>query len=161
MRFKMSVFQNSDSWHLDIDRYLNRVIPASPLHKLPTPVSRFLGYRKEQKQDVGNILGAFWSFTGAFCGLAVIAAVFNNTESIQQHAPPAFIASFVSRRTDACIAYLISLHRVHRRFWSTMQSARLSDNHEMLCLDTRSPPLLVWASPNSFNTIQSTRKSGG
>ncbi|KAG9199348.1 DNA repair protein rad16 [Epicoccum nigrum] len=90
----MSVFQNADSWHLDVDRYLNRVIPASPLHKLPSPVSRFLGHRKEQKQDVGNILGAFWSFTGAFCGLAVIAAVFNNTESIQQHAPPAFIASF-------------------------------------------------------------------
>ncbi|KAF2993980.1 DNA repair protein rad16 [Curvularia kusanoi] len=90
----MSVFQNAESWHLDVDRYLNRVIPASPLHKLPTPVSRFLGYRKEQKQDVGNILGAFWSMTGAFCGLAVVAAVFNNTGSIQQHAPPAFIASF-------------------------------------------------------------------
>ncbi|KAF9695252.1 hypothetical protein EKO04_006850 [Ascochyta lentis] len=90
----MSVFKKAESWHLDVDRYLNRVIPPSPLHKLPTPVSRFLGYRKEQKQDVGNILGAFWSFLGAFCGLAVVAAVFNNTESIQQHAPPAFIASF-------------------------------------------------------------------
>ncbi|KAJ4349001.1 DNA repair protein rad16 [Ascochyta clinopodiicola] len=90
----MSAFKKAESWHLDIDRYLNRIIPASPLHKLPTPVSRFLGYRREQKQDVGNILGAFWSFLGAFCGLAVIAAVFNNTESIQRHAPPAFIASF-------------------------------------------------------------------
>ncbi|KAF2624009.1 hypothetical protein BU25DRAFT_413893 [Macroventuria anomochaeta] len=90
----MSVFKEAESWHLDIDRYLNRVIPASPLHKLPTPVSRFLGYRKEQKQDVGNVLGAFWSLVGAFCGLAVVAAVFNNTESIQRHAPPAFIASF-------------------------------------------------------------------
>ncbi|KAF3049398.1 DNA repair protein rad16 [Didymella keratinophila] len=90
----MSVFKTGESWHLDIDRYLNRVIPASPLHKLPTPVSRFLGYRKEQKQDVGNVLGAFWSLVGAFCGLAVVAAVFNNTASIQRHAPPAFIASF-------------------------------------------------------------------
>ncbi|KAJ4991743.1 HPP family protein [Stagonosporopsis vannaccii] len=90
----MSVFKRAESWHLDIDRYLNRFIPASPLHKLPTPVSRFLGYRKEQQQDVGNILGAFWSLIGAFCGLAVVAAVFNNTESIQQHTPPALIASF-------------------------------------------------------------------
>lgn len=90
----MIVFKEAESWHLDIDRYLNRVIPASPLHKLPTPVSRFLGYRKEQKQDVGNVLGAFWSLVGAFCGLAVVAAVFNNTASIQRHAPPAFIASF-------------------------------------------------------------------
>ncbi|KAH6622119.1 HPP family-domain-containing protein [Boeremia exigua] len=85
---------NAESWHLDIDRYLNRVIPASPLHKLPTPVSRFLGYRKVDEQDVGNILGAFWSLVGAFCGLAVVIGVFNNTESIQQHAPPAMIASF-------------------------------------------------------------------
>lgn len=92
----MSVFKKAESWHIDIDRYLNRVIPASPLHKLPTPVSRFLGHRREQKQDVGNILGAFWSLLGAFCGLAVVAAVFNNTDSIQRHAPPAFIASFVS-----------------------------------------------------------------
>lgn len=93
--FEMSVFKKAESWHLDIDRYLNRIIPASPLHRLPTPVSRFLGYRREQKQDVGNILGAFWSLLGTFCGLALVAAVFNNTESIQQHAPPAFIASFV------------------------------------------------------------------
>ncbi|KZM23659.1 DNA repair protein rad16 [Ascochyta rabiei] len=90
----MSVFKKAESWHLDIDRYLNRIIPASPLHKLPIPVSRFLGYRREQKQDVGNILAAFWSFLGALCGLAVVAAVFNNTESIQRHAPPALIASF-------------------------------------------------------------------
>ncbi|KAF1351664.1 hypothetical protein EJ07DRAFT_168874 [Lizonia empirigonia] len=90
----MSVPKKAESWHLDIDRYLNRIIPVSPLHRLPTPVSRFLGYRREQKQDVGNILGAFWSLLGAFCGLAVVAAVFNNTESIQRHAPPAFIASF-------------------------------------------------------------------
>lgn len=83
-------------WDLDLDHYLNRIIPPSQLHKLPTPISRFLGYRKEQRQDVGNVLGAFWSLVGAFCGLAVIAAVFNNTASIQAHAPPALIASFVS-----------------------------------------------------------------
>jgi CBS-domain-containing membrane protein len=81
-------------WDLDIDRYLNRIVPPSPLHRLPAPVSRFLGYRKETRQDVGNVLGACWSFLGAFCGLAVVAAVFNNTSSIQWHHPPAMIASF-------------------------------------------------------------------
>jgi hypothetical protein len=91
----MSVFSGAREWDLDIDRYLNRVIPPSPLHRLPTPVSRFLGYRKVQRQDVGNILGAFWSLVGAFCGLAVVAAVFNNTDSVQWHQPPALIASFV------------------------------------------------------------------
>jgi hypothetical protein len=83
-------------WDLDIDRYLNRILPPSPLHKLPTPVSRWLGYRAEQHQDVGNILGAFWSLVGAFAGLAVIVAVFNHTGVIHAHHPPALIASFVS-----------------------------------------------------------------
>ncbi|KAF2175276.1 hypothetical protein K469DRAFT_512228, partial [Zopfia rhizophila CBS 207.26] len=81
-------------WNFDIDRYLNRFVAPSPLHRLPPSISRFLGYRKEQQQDVGNVLGAWWSCLGAFCGLAVIAAVFNNTPSIQAHDPPAFIASF-------------------------------------------------------------------
>jgi hypothetical protein len=97
---RMGVFCRAREWDLNIDRYLNRVIPPSPLHKLPTPVSRFLGYRKETRQDVGNVLGAFWSLFGAVCGLAVIAAVFNNTASIQWHHPPALIASFVSFPTS-------------------------------------------------------------
>jgi len=93
----MGFLDNIREWDFDIDCYLNRAIPPSPLHRLPAPFSRFLGYRKETGQDVGNVCGAFWSFVGAFCGLAVVAAVFNNTESIQWHQPPALIASFVSQ----------------------------------------------------------------
>lgn len=92
----MAFLDEARTWDLDIDRYLNRIIPPSPLHELPTPVSRFLGYRREQRQDVGNVLGAFWSMIGAFCGLAVVAGVFDHTASIQWHQPPALIASFVS-----------------------------------------------------------------
>lgn len=90
----MGFLERSREWDFDLDRYLNRMIPPSPLHRFPPGVSRFLGYRKTQRQDVGNVLGAFWSLIGAFCGLAVVAAVFNNTPSIQRHNPPAFIASF-------------------------------------------------------------------
>jgi hypothetical protein len=84
------------AWDIDIDRYLNRIIPASPLHKFPTPVSHFLGYRKTQREDVGNVLGAIWSAVGAFCGLAVVAGLFAGTGSIQARHPPVLIASFVS-----------------------------------------------------------------
>jgi hypothetical protein len=91
----MGALSGAREWDLDLDRYLNRIIPPSPLHRLPTSVSRFLGYRKTQRQDVGNVLGALWSMIGAFCGLAVIATVFNHTEVIQRHHPPALIASFV------------------------------------------------------------------
>merc|ERR1712032_699986 len=90
----MGFLARTETWNFDIDRYINRIVPPSPLHRLPKPVSRFLGYRKEQKQDVGNVLGAIWSCVGAFCGLAIIAAAFNNTEAIQVHSPPALIASF-------------------------------------------------------------------
>jgi hypothetical protein len=93
----MGFRRRAEAWNFDVDRYVNRIVPPSPLHKFPTPVARFLGYRKEQKPDVGNILGACWSCVGAFCGLAIIAAVFNNTESIQMRHPPALIASFVGR----------------------------------------------------------------
>ncbi|KAL5114529.1 hypothetical protein ACEQ8H_007562 [Pleosporales sp. CAS-2024a] len=82
------------NWNLDIDCYLNRAIPPSPLYRFPAPISRLLGYRRTQRQDVGNVAGAFWSMLGAFCGLAAIAGVFNNTESVQQRHPAALIASF-------------------------------------------------------------------
>jgi CBS-domain-containing membrane protein len=91
----MGVLSGAREWDLDLDRYLNRIIPPSPLHRLPTSVSRFLGYRKTQRQDVGNVLGALWSMLGAFCGLVVIAVLFKHTEAIQWHHPPALIASFV------------------------------------------------------------------
>lgn len=91
----MGFINRTEQWNFDLDHYLNRIIPPSPLNRFPAPITRWLGYRKEQKQDVGNIVGAWWSFVGAFCGLAVIAAVFNNSSHIQAHHPPAFIASFV------------------------------------------------------------------
>ena len=82
-------------WNFDIDRYINKIVPPSPLHKFPTSITRWFGYRKEHGPDVGNVMGAFWSFVGAFCGLSIIAAVFNNVDVIQAHHPPALIASFV------------------------------------------------------------------
>ncbi len=157
----MSVLKKTESWHLDIDRYLNRIVPASPLHKLPTPMSRFLGYRKEQRQDVGNVLGAFWSFVGAFCGLAVVAAVFNNTGSIQQHAPPALIASFVSQRADNCCFPLTCLCRVHQQYLSTMLCAPLLGNRAMLCSAILSLQSLVWVSQSSSSTTQSMKGLNG
>jgi ABC-type polysaccharide/polyol phosphate export permease len=92
----MSSMRKAEAWNIDIDRYANQIVLPSQLHRLPIWVSRFLGYRQEQKQDVGNVLGAVWSFLGAFCGLAVVAAVFNHTRAIQMHHPPALIASYVS-----------------------------------------------------------------
>jgi hypothetical protein len=114
----MKAWTRAQDWNVDIDRYINPYLPRSQLHRLPTPISRFLGYRTKQHQDVGNVLGAIWSFLGAFCGLAVIAAIFNNSPEIQARHPPAMIASFVCSLPACSCAlpfrpYMYKLSNVH------------------------------------------------
>ncbi|KAF7509181.1 hypothetical protein GJ744_008241 [Endocarpon pusillum] len=82
------------SLNFDIDKYINPFIPASRLCRLPKPVSRFLGYRDEPRQRIGNIVNWLWSFVGAFCGTALIAGVCKSSATIQSHAPPVIIGSF-------------------------------------------------------------------
>lgn len=102
-----SFMSRARQWDIDIDHYADRYIPASQLYRLPKPISRFLGYREKPQHDVGNVLGAFWSLLGAFCGLGVIAAVFNNTAVIQAHSPPVLIASFVSSPSSSSSVFLL------------------------------------------------------
>ena len=79
---------------IDIDKYLNRFIPRSRIHRLPTPISRFLGYRAHPRKELGNVIIAAWSFIGAFCGVAIIEGVFMS-QSIHAHGAPLIIGGFV------------------------------------------------------------------
>jgi len=79
--------------HFEIDHYLNKIIPPTLVHRLPRPISYFLGHRETPKPDVGNILIAFWALVGAFCGLTVVGAAFRYSPWIQEHHPPVLIAS--------------------------------------------------------------------
>ncbi|KAF2841442.1 HPP family protein [Patellaria atrata CBS 101060] len=79
--------------HWDVDYYINPYIPSSQLRRLPTLLSRFLGYRENTTQDVGNILIWFWSAVGTFCGLTLVAGVFMNGPAWHSHHPPALVAS--------------------------------------------------------------------
>lgn len=79
---------------VDVDKYLNRFIPRSRIHRLPLPIARFLGYRAHPRKELGNIIIAAWSFIGAFCGVAIIEGVFM-TPSIRAHGAPLIIGSFV------------------------------------------------------------------
>ena len=87
-------FLAAKAWHLDVDRYINPYIPLNRLDRLPKPISHFLGYRKNNRNEIGNVLVAAWSFLGAFVGVMVIEAVFMIPE-IQKHEVPLLIASFV------------------------------------------------------------------
>jgi hypothetical protein len=90
------MFPAAKDVHVDVDQYINRVIPPSQLYRLPKWVSWFLGYRENPQPDVGNILIWFWSFLGAFSGLILVAAVYQASASIQALHPPLLIASLVS-----------------------------------------------------------------
>ncbi|GMF70246.1 unnamed protein product [Aspergillus oryzae] len=61
-------------WHVDIDRYLNPLVPRPPWRWLPRPISHFLGYRGDKPpKNLGNLVLAFWSLIGVFCGVLVVA----------------------------------------------------------------------------------------
>ncbi|KZP05336.1 hypothetical protein FIBSPDRAFT_877660 [Athelia psychrophila] len=62
--------------NFDIDKYLNPWIPGSPLHRLPRPVSRFLGYKDAPRQPIGNIMVAAWGCLGGFCGTVALSGLF-------------------------------------------------------------------------------------
>ncbi|KAA8647668.1 hypothetical protein EYZ11_007374 [Aspergillus tanneri] len=81
-------------WHVDIDAYLNPFLPGPPWRWLPRPVSHFLGYRgRKPPKALGNILIAFWSLVGVFCGVLVVAEVSMHVPSFRQNAP-IIVASF-------------------------------------------------------------------
>ena len=81
-------------WHFDVDNYLKPFISPNLVHKLPRPLSHFLGYRDKPQTEVGNILVAGWAFLGAFLGVAVMSAAFM-APAIKEHGVPLVIGSFV------------------------------------------------------------------
>lgn len=89
--------------HIDIDKYINPFVPPSQLYRLPKPIARFLGYRETPPPELGNVLLAFWSLLGAFCGLFLVGAVFHYSDQILQYHPPVVFGSLV-RSTSKWVA---------------------------------------------------------
>lgn len=83
----------------DIDRYINRFVPPSWLHRLPKPIARFLGYRHPPAPPIGNVLVWWWAFIGAFSGILIVEAVFH-TNKLQAEGVPLVIASLVCLQQD-------------------------------------------------------------
>ncbi|RDH35120.1 HPP family-domain-containing protein [Aspergillus welwitschiae] len=81
--------------HVDIDAFLNPYLPPPPWRHLPRPISRFFGYRKTlAPKPLGNLVIAFWSLIGVFCGVLVVAEVSEHIPSFQAHHAPIIVASF-------------------------------------------------------------------
>lgn len=82
-------------WHFDIDSLLNPFVPPPPWHWMPRPVSHFLGYRGEHPQKaMGNLVIAFWSLIGVFCGVLLVAEVSLHVPAFQNHNAPLIVGSF-------------------------------------------------------------------
>ena len=82
----------------DIDTYLNPFTPRNPLHHLPYAIAHFLGVRSSrypQFQKQPHILLVWlWCFLGAFLGVALIEAVYQNLPLLDGKHVPVVIASF-------------------------------------------------------------------
>lgn len=67
-----------------------------PLARLPTWMSRWLGYRvgKIPKREEWEVW--IWSWIGAFCGISVLQAVFGHARYFVNQNVPSIIPSFVS-----------------------------------------------------------------
>lgn len=85
----------ASSIHFDIDDYLNRICLPSQTHKFPTPIARFLGWRKKPAKPIGNILVAIYAFLGAFIGLIVVGATFRYSPLLKEDHIPVLFASLV------------------------------------------------------------------
>ncbi|KAJ5752118.1 hypothetical protein N7520_009035 [Penicillium odoratum] len=88
------VLSRANTWHFDIDRYLDPLVPAPRWNAVPKPVAYFLGYRAERPKPLGNIVIAFWSLIGAFSGVALVASVSQHVPSFEARHVPAVIGSF-------------------------------------------------------------------
>ncbi|KAI9037332.1 HPP family protein [Aspergillus affinis] len=66
----------------------------SQLSRLPSWLSRWLGYRSITPKPLPPYLTWLWSFIAAFCGLSVILALFNYSQYFLDRGVPTIIASF-------------------------------------------------------------------
>ena len=79
--------------HFRIDDYLNPFLSHVPLERLPTSVSRFLGYRRNPQQEPPNLVIWTWAFIGAFTGILTVEALTKYGPGLAKYNPPVVLAS--------------------------------------------------------------------
>lgn len=83
----------SELLDFDMDRYLNPFLPHNRVNRLPTPISRILGYRKDTFKEPPALVQWFSAFVGAFIGILLIGAIFKYAPGVTDKNPPVIIAS--------------------------------------------------------------------
>lgn len=83
----------SELLDFDMDRWLNPWLPRNRVDRLPTPISRFFGYRKETYKEPPSTIQWFSAFVGAFTGILVVGAIFKYAPGVISKNPPVIVAS--------------------------------------------------------------------
>ncbi|KAF2100513.1 HPP-domain-containing protein [Rhizodiscina lignyota] len=62
--------------------------------KLPTSLTRWIGYRKDEAEPEPQYVQYLWPFVGTFCGLAVLQAIFGHAQYFIRRGVPPIIPSY-------------------------------------------------------------------
>jgi len=90
-----TILANARNWNFDIDKYLNRFVPAPRWRLVPYPVAHLLGHRKGHVERIGNIPMIFWAFVGIFSAILLIELATRSVPFVQG-SQLIIVASFVS-----------------------------------------------------------------
>lgn len=76
------------------------------LAPLPSWFNRWFGYRSAPVTKPPDYIIWFWSFIGAFCGISVIQAVFEQAHYFVRRKVPTIVASYVSLAATTLFSFL-------------------------------------------------------
>ncbi|PSR84253.1 HPP family-domain-containing protein [Coniella lustricola] len=80
--------------NIDVDRFLNPLIPAFHTQRLPSPIKRFLGFRDRPSRPLGNVLVMFWSCFGTLGALLLIWGVCEHVPAVKNNDASRILGSF-------------------------------------------------------------------
>src|ERR1700759_4083835 len=84
-----------ETFHFDVDVYLNPILPPNPSGRLPRVLSHFLGHRSHAIREIGSIAISIWAIVSTFVGLFAVSLIFKFGPWIQSLDPPVLIGSLV------------------------------------------------------------------
>ena len=133
---------------------LNIMASGDRLSRLPAWSSHWLGYRSSPPRTQPIYIVYLWPFVGAFVGMSILQAVFEqNSYFTKRHVPP-IIASYVRYQIDSLFLLLSSIlisqtNREPPPSSAMATSILLSPSLELSLAATSSARLQASASPNS------------
>jgi hypothetical protein len=81
---------------VDVDKYLNKVIPHPRYERWPRLISRFFGYRDSAVPVLNDLVLNAWILVSSFAGMIVIQATFKYGKVFQNHHVPYIVPSWAA-----------------------------------------------------------------